>query len=203
MADERYWQWDACRWGTHRVNCYPGSCPFRVYTRDGRVIREEIACSFPEFEDPEFRVPDFNPRGCQKGYQHSHSMYGPDRLLHPMKRIGERGSGQWEKISWAQAFEEIGAKLADIIQQNGPQAIIGDGGTNGAGALRGGGEGSMPGFVGRLGGVGLERQLPDRRLRSRSILDLRPVPALPGSREFVCCGHPAGHWGQPGLRHDL
>ncbi len=155
MTGENYWQWDSCLWGTHRVNCYPGSCPFRVYAREGKVIREEIACCFPEFEDPEFRVPDYNPRGCQKGYQHSTSMYGPDRLLHPMKRTGERGSGQWERISWEQAIEEIGAKLADVIQQSGPQAIVGDGGTNGAGALRGGGEGSMPGFVGRLGGVGL------------------------------------------------
>lgn len=31
-------------------------------------------------------------------------MYGPDRVLYPMKRKGERGSGQWERISWEQAF---------------------------------------------------------------------------------------------------
>jgi len=38
MADQRYWQWDACRWGTHRVNYLQGSRPFRVHTRDGKVI---------------------------------------------------------------------------------------------------------------------------------------------------------------------
>ncbi len=118
MTGENYWQWDSCRWGTHRVNCLPGSCPFRVYMRDGRVVREEISCTLPGFEDPDYRLPDSNPRGCQKGYQHSRSMYGPDRLLYPMKRKGERGSGQWERISWEQAFEEIGAKLADIIERH-------------------------------------------------------------------------------------
>ena len=126
MTAENYWQWDSSRWGTHRVNCLPGSCPFRVYMRDGRVVREEISCTLPGFEDPDFRLPDSNPRGCQKGYQHSRSMYGPDRLLHPMKRKGERGSGQWERISWEQAFEEIGAKLADIIELPGMPSLPGN-----------------------------------------------------------------------------
>ena len=155
MPAENYWDWDSIKWGTHRTNCVAGSCPFRVYMRDGRVVREEISCTLPEFEDPDFRLPDCNPRGCQKGYQHSRSMYGSDRVLYPMKCKGERGSGQWERISWEQAFEEIGAKLADIIEHHGAQSIVGDGGPNGAGILRGGGEGSMPGLVGRLGGVGL------------------------------------------------
>src|SRR5271157_811273 len=154
--DQSYWQWDRCRWGTHRVNCYPGSCPFKVYAKDGKVIREEISCTYPEFTDGEFRVPDYNPRGCQKGYQHSKAMYGPDRLLYPMKRKGERGSGQWERISWEQAYDEIGAKMAEVIQKHGSQAIVDDHGTNGAGVLRGGGEGAATGFAARLGGVSLD-----------------------------------------------
>ncbi|MGO8802532.1 molybdopterin-dependent oxidoreductase, partial [Candidatus Binatus sp.] len=130
-ASQNYWKWDRVRWGTHRVNCYPGSCPFRVYAKDGRVIREEIACNIPQIIDPEYRAPDYNPRGCQKGYQHSRAMYGAERLLYPMKRKGERGSGSWERIGWDQAFAEIGAKLADIIQTHGSQSIIIDQGTNG------------------------------------------------------------------------
>ncbi|HYB91186.1 MAG TPA: molybdopterin-dependent oxidoreductase, partial [Candidatus Binataceae bacterium] len=152
----RYFEWDQCRWGSHRVNCYPGSCPFRVYAKDGKVIREEISCAYPEFTDPDFRVPDYNPRGCQKGYQHSKAMYGPDRITHPMKRAGERGSGKWQAISWDQAFEEIGAKLAQVIQKYGPKAILDDHGTNGGGALRGGGEGSGVALAARLGGTSLD-----------------------------------------------
>jgi steroid C-25 hydroxylase alpha subunit len=155
-ASQKYWEWDRCRWGTHRVNCYPGSCPFRVYAENGKVVREEISCTYPEFSDPDFRVPDYNPRGCQKGYQHSRAMYGPDRLLYPMKRKGERGSGQWERISWEQAYDEIGAKLAEVIKKYGPQALIDDHGTNGAGVLRGGGEGAATGFAARLGGTSLD-----------------------------------------------
>ncbi len=121
---EEYWKWDSWKWGTHRVNCYPGSCPFRVYVKDGKVVREELSCTYPEFEDPDHKVPDYNPRGCQKGLQHSKAMYGADRILHPMKRKGERGSGQWEQLSWDQAFDEIGAKLAEIIVEHGPEALI-------------------------------------------------------------------------------
>ena len=58
------------------------------------MIREEIACNIPESYDPERPAPDYNPRGCQKGYQHSRAMYGAERLLYPMKRKGERGSGE-------------------------------------------------------------------------------------------------------------
>ncbi len=149
----RYWQWDNCRWGTHRVNCLPGNCPFRVYASDGKVIREEVSCTYPEFTDPVFRVPDFNPRGCQKGYQHSRAMYGPDRVVYPMKRKGERGSGQWERIGWEQAFDEIGAKLADVIAKYGPQSIIDEHCSNGASVVRGGSEGTIGAVTSLLGGV--------------------------------------------------
>lgn len=148
-----YWKWDSCRWGTHRVNCYPGSCPFRVYAKDGKVIREEISCTYPEFTDPDYRVPDYNPRGCQKGYQHSRAMYGPDRLLYPMKRTGERGSGQWERIGWERAFDEIGAKVAEAIQKYGSQALIDDHCTNGLGTVRGASEVTITGLTALLGGV--------------------------------------------------
>lgn len=151
-----YWRWDCWKWGTHRVNCYPGGCPFRVYVRDGRVVREELACNYPPFQDPDHRVPDYNPRGCQKGMQHSKAMYGPDRLRHPMKRAGERGSGRWERISWEQAFDEIGAKLAQIIDEHGAEALIDDHSANGIGVMRGGGEATAPALMGILGGTAFD-----------------------------------------------
>ncbi len=149
---QSYWQWESCKWGTHRVNCYPGSCPFKVYAKDGKVIREEISCTYPEFVDPDNRVPDYNPRGCQKGYQHSRAMYGPDRVLYPMKRAGERGSGKWERVPWEQVFDEIGNKLAGIIQKYGPKALIDDHAANGLGVFRGAAEGSTTGITALLGG---------------------------------------------------
>ena len=41
------WKWDKVTWGSHSVDCYPGGCPFRVYVRDGKIVREEQAGAFP------------------------------------------------------------------------------------------------------------------------------------------------------------
>lgn len=49
---------------------------------------------------------------CAKGLAGLQSLYDPYRLKEPLKRVGARGSGQWEAISWEQAFTEIGTKLA-------------------------------------------------------------------------------------------
>jgi anaerobic selenocysteine-containing dehydrogenase len=48
---------------------------------------------------------------CAKGLGGIQSVYDPHRLKQPLKRVGERGAGQWEAISWEQAFSEIAAKL--------------------------------------------------------------------------------------------
>src|SRR3990167_416295 len=161
MANEieknsEYFKWDNCTWGTHRVNCYPGSCPFRVYSKDGMVVREELACTYPEFTDPDFQVPDYNPRGCQKGAQHSKAMYGAERLRRPHKRTGPRGSGQWEPISWGQAFGESGQKYAEVIPKYGARALIEDHGPNGPGLARGGAEAAAPAIAGILGGTSFD-----------------------------------------------
>jgi anaerobic selenocysteine-containing dehydrogenase len=46
-----------------------------------------------------------------------------DRLNHPLKRVGKRGEGKWEQISWEQALDEIAAKLAAIRDRHGPEAV--------------------------------------------------------------------------------
>jgi DMSO reductase family type II enzyme molybdopterin subunit len=129
------WRWDKVTYGTHLVDCYPGSCSFRVYTKDGVVWREEQAAQYPQIEDG---VPDMNPRGCQKGSCFSDVMYGPERLLYPLKRVGERGSGRWQRITWDQALTEVADAFLDTIRESGPESILfefgsGEGGTvNGA-----------------------------------------------------------------------
>lgn len=57
-----------------------------------------------------------------KDYEKRH--YHPDRLLHPMRRVGPKGSGQFEQISWDEALDEITTRWKDIIDEYGPQAII-------------------------------------------------------------------------------
>ncbi|MEM3697207.1 MAG: molybdopterin-dependent oxidoreductase [Candidatus Bathyarchaeia archaeon] len=60
---------------------------------------------------------------CVKGLSiiefHNH----PGRLNYPLKRVGERGEGKWERISWDQALDEIAAKLKEIKEKYGPEAL--------------------------------------------------------------------------------
>jgi nitrate reductase alpha subunit len=84
------WRWDKVAWGSHCVDCYPTNCTYRVYVRDGRVVREEPSGHLQTVQEG---VPDMNPTGCQKGACWSQMLYGKDRVLHPLRRIGERGEG--------------------------------------------------------------------------------------------------------------
>ena len=128
------WTWDKVTWGTHLVDCYPGGCSFRVYTKDDIVWREEQSAIYPCIEDG---VPDMNPRGCQKGSAFSRVMYGAERLKYPLKRVGERGEGKWRRITWDEAFTEISDAMLDAIQESGPETIIHEFGSGEGGMLNG------------------------------------------------------------------
>ncbi len=125
-AYREQWTWDKVVKVTHtRVNCI-SACSLDAYVKDGVVIREEQNATYEKsFAD----VPDFNPRGCPSGCVYSHLMYDPTRLQYPMKRKGPRGSGEWEKVSWDQAFTEIADRLLDVIEEDGPECAIYDAGT--------------------------------------------------------------------------
>ncbi|WP_109478231.1 molybdopterin-dependent oxidoreductase [Paraburkholderia sp. C35] len=60
---------------------------------------------------------------CMKGVHAPEGFSHPDRVIHPLKRKGERGSGLWEKISWSQAMDEIAEKLKTVVQEFGPEAL--------------------------------------------------------------------------------
>jgi nitrate reductase alpha subunit len=96
------WTWDRVVHVSHlRVNCV-STCLFDAYVKDGLVWREEQSANYPQdFPD----IPDFNPRGCTAGCTYSTQMYDPSRIRYPMKRVGERGSGRWQRLSWDQALE--------------------------------------------------------------------------------------------------
>ena len=58
-------------------------------------------------------MPDFNPRGCQKGACYTQLMYEASRITHPLRRVGERGSGSWKRVSWDEALLEIADAMID------------------------------------------------------------------------------------------
>jgi DMSO reductase family type II enzyme molybdopterin subunit len=113
------WTWDRVARGTHGTNC-TGNCAFNVYVRNGIVWREEQQ---GEYAAATADTPDFGPRGCNKGLRHAKYMYGKQRVLYPMKRVGERGEGKWERISWDQAANEIADKFIDYNVEFGPRSI--------------------------------------------------------------------------------
>ncbi len=120
-AYRKKWTWDGVTWGSHSVDCYPGGCPFRVYTKDGRIVREEQSGTLSPVQAG---IPDMNPMGCQKGACWSHCHYSPDRVTSPLKRVGERGEGKFEEVSWDQALTEIADGILDAIQDPGPESIV-------------------------------------------------------------------------------
>ena len=56
-------------------------------------------------------------------------MYESDRLSYPMKRVGERGAGKWQRISWDQIATEIADKIIDIYEEHGPGHLMSHWGT--------------------------------------------------------------------------
>lgn len=117
--------WDTIGYSAHCSNCI-GNCAFKIFVKDGVVLREEQLAQYPRIGAV---VPDANPRGCQKGAIHSQAMYEGDRLRYPMKRIGQRGEGKWQRISWEQASVEIADKIIDIYEKDGPGYLSVNAGT--------------------------------------------------------------------------
>ena len=115
------WKWDTVTWGTHCVDCYPANCPYRVFVRDGRIVREEPAATFKTIEPG---VPDMNPTGCQKGAAWSRMLNGKDRVTYPLRRAGERGEGRWKRVSWDEATTEIADAMLDAMEESGPRSIL-------------------------------------------------------------------------------
>ncbi|MCC7122196.1 MAG: molybdopterin-dependent oxidoreductase [Gammaproteobacteria bacterium] len=115
------WSWDKVVWGSHTNACLPTSCSFRVYVKDGMVWREEqTAHNRPS----DSRYPDYNPLGCQKGCSFHANLYSDERLKYPLKRVGERGSGQWQRISWDEALAEIADAIVDALAESGSDSFL-------------------------------------------------------------------------------
>ena len=87
----------------------------------------EAACgllAYVDKEKGEVRKFEGNPlhpgsrgRNCAKGPATINQIKDPERLLYPMKRKGPRGSGEWERVSWEEALEDIGGRIRKAIQE--------------------------------------------------------------------------------------
>ncbi len=91
------------------------NCPLRAEVREGRMVGLTAA---PVPGAPE------DTHACLRGIAAVDLPYMPQRLQHPMRRIGARGEGHWERISWDEAYAEIATRLTAIRDQYGPQAVL-------------------------------------------------------------------------------
>jgi len=96
-----------------------GGCGIRVHVKDGKAVKI--------VGDPD--CPNNEGKLCPKGPAGLDLLYHPDRLKYPLKRMGARGEGKWERISWDQALHEISGKLLAIREKYGPWALAAGDGT--------------------------------------------------------------------------
>lgn len=95
-----------------RPNCV-GYCRLNVHVRDGKAVKVSMA----PFPDARYN------RICLRGLSNIQRVYDPNRIKYPMKRVGERGGGQWERISWEEAITSITDEFKSLQEEYGKQTV--------------------------------------------------------------------------------
>jgi len=97
---------------TNCQGCQLG-CGVLVHVKEGRVVKIE--------GNPEHPL----NRGmiCPKSMGYKQILYHPDRLKYPLKRVGERGEGKWQRISWDEALDTIARELTETMEKYSPKSI--------------------------------------------------------------------------------
>jgi anaerobic dimethyl sulfoxide reductase subunit A len=108
------------------AHCGIDACGILAHVKGDRVVKVEPA----EFPDPKLR------RICLRGLSSLEITYHPDRLRYPMRRVGERGEGKFERISWDEALDFIADKFKQIAAKYGWPAIAWTLGGPGAGTTK-------------------------------------------------------------------
>jgi thiosulfate reductase/polysulfide reductase chain A len=90
-----------------------GGCGVLLHVKDGVLLKVE----------GDRESPLNHGRLCPIGTVTADLVYHPDRLKYPLRRKGKRQSGDWERISWDEALDEISARLLTIREQYGPESI--------------------------------------------------------------------------------
>lgn len=99
-----------------------GECGVLVHVKDGRLVKVE--------EDPDWPRKVYpSTTACVRRQAAREWFYHPNKVNFPLKRIGEKGEGKWQRISWGQALDDIAQKLGEIKSKYGGEGISYSGGT--------------------------------------------------------------------------
>ena len=97
-------------------NC-GGRCVVNAHVREGRIVKIST--------DPRRWTPEVPPlHACVRGFGQGERVNHPDRLLHPLRRTGPRGTAQFERISWDEALDEVARQMRRIRDAYGPAAVL-------------------------------------------------------------------------------
>jgi len=90
-----------------------GGCGILAHVENGKITKIE--------GDPNSPL----NRGtiCAKGLAQIERLDHPDRLIYPMKRMGQKGEGKWKRVSWAEALDILARKIKETIKRDGEEAI--------------------------------------------------------------------------------
>jgi len=92
----------------------PSACSLEVEVIDGRTIGRVRGNKRQSYTDGVI---------CAKVARYAERIHHPDRLLHPLRRTGPKGSGAFERISWDEALDEIARRFLTIEAEHGPDAV--------------------------------------------------------------------------------
>jgi anaerobic selenocysteine-containing dehydrogenase len=98
---------------SHCRMCH-GGCGVLVYTKNGKAVKIS--------GDPD--CPINHGTLCTKGFASLQLAYHPDRLTYPVRRMGPKGSGQWERISWDEALDTIATRILDYKDNFGAESVV-------------------------------------------------------------------------------
>jgi anaerobic selenocysteine-containing dehydrogenase len=92
----------------------PDTCAWQVTVENGIAVKLVGDSDHP-----------FTQGGlCAKVNHYLDRVYSPERVLYPMRRVGPKGTGAFERVSWDEALDDIAARLQQIMASDGPTAIL-------------------------------------------------------------------------------
>jgi anaerobic selenocysteine-containing dehydrogenase len=142
----------------------PDTCSMIVTVENDRVVKVR--------GNPEHPFTD--GRLCVKVNHYEERVHHPDRVLFPLKRTGPKGSGQFTRITWSQALDEIVSRWKQIVAEHGPTAILPYSYLGTEGILNGMNVGDP--FFNKLGATITERTFCDSGACTGYIMTVGPSP---------------------------
>lgn len=86
-------------------------CNLKAFVKDGKIVK--ISSANP-----------FDGKACGRGLSRIKWVYAEDRVLYPMKRVGQRGEGKFERITWDEALDTVAEKIKEAMKKGGSESLL-------------------------------------------------------------------------------